>query len=491
MRRKLFSILVFFSLSFSQTTIAVLEFSTEGIGNVSSSALSTIVSREIMKTGEFRLIDRAAMEEILAEQGFSQTGCVSSECLVEVGQMLGVEKMVTGSLSGLGELLILDIQLINVTTGLIENNESIEHFGRIEDIVSPLRKATKSLLIGGEAANEGSFIYFQSNPPGAVIYVDGMKIGSSPITIPVEEESYNITLKAQGYADWSQLVYGKLNETVLVKAEMLELKNSSGGGDSELQTWNYLGISREDYIEFVRMGLNENEWIEKFNPIDMTINDIKIFNKYNIPKKYWADYKINRLSDIHFSVLSKSTIPKDYWIIVSKNNYNISDVEAILRRGLGEKLDECYFVISNFDTPLDKCVSVSNTITHMRYLTENGFIDGNKYNELVKEAGGFFSTMLNDNLGWSVNIDCIEFLIAKKIIKKKDHPKFVKAIAKWKNNLLKDVIWYLSTRKYESANYFTNTTIKDWTESLSVWDYYIINEMNIPPETFVKGKIAY
>ena len=39
------------------------------------------------------------MEQILVEQGFQQSGCTTNECMVEVGKLIGVEKIVSGSIS--------------------------------------------------------------------------------------------------------------------------------------------------------------------------------------------------------------------------------------------------------------------------------------------------------------------------------------------------------------------------------------------------------
>ncbi|SVB17121.1 uncharacterized protein METZ01_LOCUS169975, partial [marine metagenome] len=87
--KRLWIILFLFSQSFSQTTVAVLEFETEGLDNISSSALSSIVRREVRNNKEYLLIDRNMMKAVLEEQGFQQSGCVSSECAVQVGELLG------------------------------------------------------------------------------------------------------------------------------------------------------------------------------------------------------------------------------------------------------------------------------------------------------------------------------------------------------------------------------------------------------------------
>ena len=92
-----FTLLLFIGLSFTQDiTIAVLDFETEGLEGISSNALSAIVRREVRNNKNYRLIDRSMMASVLQEQGFQQSGVCGNECAVEVGQLLGVQKMVTG-----------------------------------------------------------------------------------------------------------------------------------------------------------------------------------------------------------------------------------------------------------------------------------------------------------------------------------------------------------------------------------------------------------
>ena len=142
----------------------MLEFDAEGIDYVFSSALASIVRKEVIKASDYKLVDRNAMNEILAEQGLSQSGCVSSECAVEVGKLLGVQQMIGGTLSALGSLYLLDINIIDVETGEIIKTESVEHIGKIEELISPLRKTVKSML-GGSILNVGeALIYIKSIP---------------------------------------------------------------------------------------------------------------------------------------------------------------------------------------------------------------------------------------------------------------------------------------------------------------------------------------
>ena len=59
---------------------------------------------EINKTGAAILVDRNVVNEVMAEQGYSEAECSSEECAAEVGAMLGVQFMISGALGKLGDL---------------------------------------------------------------------------------------------------------------------------------------------------------------------------------------------------------------------------------------------------------------------------------------------------------------------------------------------------------------------------------------------------
>jgi hypothetical protein len=80
------------------------------------------------------------MESILQEQGFQLSGCTSTECAVEAGKLLGVEKMVTGSVGKIGDLYNINIRLFDVGTGQIENTVSHKHEGSVEDLLDVINQ---------------------------------------------------------------------------------------------------------------------------------------------------------------------------------------------------------------------------------------------------------------------------------------------------------------------------------------------------------------
>ena len=88
----------------AQIPTAVTEFEVKGISQSEASSLTDRLRSELFKFGTFQIIERGLMEEILSEQGFQQTGCVSDECVVEVGKLIGVQQIIGGSISKVGKI---------------------------------------------------------------------------------------------------------------------------------------------------------------------------------------------------------------------------------------------------------------------------------------------------------------------------------------------------------------------------------------------------
>ena len=129
----LLSVLV--SIIFSQKTIAVLDFDANDVSKSNVRALSDRLREELFRTKKYRVLERGLMEEIMKEQKFQLSGCVSTECIVEVGQLTGVQKMVGGSVSKVGSVYSVSSRIIDVETGEISNMSSYDHTGDMGELL--------------------------------------------------------------------------------------------------------------------------------------------------------------------------------------------------------------------------------------------------------------------------------------------------------------------------------------------------------------------
>jgi curli biogenesis system outer membrane secretion channel CsgG len=84
--------------------VGIVDFvnkSSYGAGRLGTSA-SDILTTELFKTGAFILVERAQLKQVLGEQALGQTGVVSAESAAQAGKVLGLNALVTGSISQFG-----------------------------------------------------------------------------------------------------------------------------------------------------------------------------------------------------------------------------------------------------------------------------------------------------------------------------------------------------------------------------------------------------
>ncbi len=128
------------------TMIAVFDLETHDVDKKISRPLTESIRRELVMSGRWEVIDRGNMDKILKEQKLQLSGCVSGQCVVEAGQLLGVGKIVTGSVSIVGKTYYLTLSLINVETGKIENVSEDECRCEVDDLIKSTKRLVKKLL---------------------------------------------------------------------------------------------------------------------------------------------------------------------------------------------------------------------------------------------------------------------------------------------------------------------------------------------------------
>ncbi|MCB9497641.1 MAG: DUF2380 domain-containing protein [Fibrobacteria bacterium] len=106
---------------------------------ISSGDLQTLGTRletEFQKTGKFLILERRNMDAILREQGFQESGaCDNTDCQVQVGQLLGVERIVVGEVGKVGKLLTFNLKMVDVGTGANLRSHALDVRGNMDDLV--------------------------------------------------------------------------------------------------------------------------------------------------------------------------------------------------------------------------------------------------------------------------------------------------------------------------------------------------------------------
>ncbi|HQF53684.1 MAG TPA: CsgG/HfaB family protein [Fibrobacteria bacterium] len=143
-------------------TVAVLPFQSRGLDSNSTRILEDALSDRLAGSGRLRLLERSQIKTVLVEQGFQQSGaCEGSECAVQIGRLLGVERGIVGSVGRLGRTYVLNARLIDIGTGEVVSSSQRSLAGRIDDALTDLVPLVAADLLRsragrGERAKGGS-----------------------------------------------------------------------------------------------------------------------------------------------------------------------------------------------------------------------------------------------------------------------------------------------------------------------------------------------
>ena len=229
-------IVVFFIVSVSLSkdneslNIAVLSLDEHGISKSEVSILTDRLRLELFNTKRFNVMERAKMEEILQEQGFQQSGCVSNECIVEAGKLLGIKLMISGSIGRIGSIYTINLRIINVESAEIEVMHNEDTQASIEELLTIHMKKMAIVLsdkIGTEYRRETyenfGQIYVYTNPLGASINIDNTIIqGITPILLDnITKGRHKIKVK-KGKFFGEEFFECKPNEITNIKIDLKE-----------------------------------------------------------------------------------------------------------------------------------------------------------------------------------------------------------------------------------------------------------------------------
>lgn len=123
----------------NKPAVAIMDF-TGNFRQFTKEDLSAITNRfetELMKTGVYQILERRNIDAILQEQGFQQTGaCNTSECQVQVGQLLGVELFIAGEISQVNDIISMNLKMVDVGSGANQKSHALDIKGDLSTVLS-------------------------------------------------------------------------------------------------------------------------------------------------------------------------------------------------------------------------------------------------------------------------------------------------------------------------------------------------------------------
>ena len=133
-------------------SVAVLDFKVSSAGgqfDYLAEGISEMLITDLSYQHGVKVVERERLSEILEEQGLSLAGVLDNEQAAKIGELLGAQVMILGSLSQVGEQLRLDAHLVRVGTGEAYGGAKVRGQGKAQlfDLVDELAQRIISSLL--------------------------------------------------------------------------------------------------------------------------------------------------------------------------------------------------------------------------------------------------------------------------------------------------------------------------------------------------------
>ena len=132
--KRLWLILFVIPLFAQDETLAIIDFESNGVSKSESKNIVSKIESELIKLSCMQLVERSKIEEVLIEQGFQQSGCTTTECAVEIGQLLGTDQLLIGSVGKIGRIYTINAKIVSVESGEVLTGHEVIAEGGIEEL---------------------------------------------------------------------------------------------------------------------------------------------------------------------------------------------------------------------------------------------------------------------------------------------------------------------------------------------------------------------
>ncbi len=110
----------------TKPVVAVLGIDSKGIIQDSES-VGYMVRLELEKQNYYNVMDKYDVEEGAIKNNIDIKSCFGKSCVVAAGKILGVDKVITGSVESFGEKIVISLKVIDVKTELVEKQDATEY----------------------------------------------------------------------------------------------------------------------------------------------------------------------------------------------------------------------------------------------------------------------------------------------------------------------------------------------------------------------------
>ncbi|MBC8214379.1 MAG: PEGA domain-containing protein, partial [Candidatus Marinimicrobia bacterium] len=219
--------------------VAVVDFENQ-TPNVSNSQLAMVrdqIEIALVQSAKYTMISPNDRDKVLKELKFQNTsGCVEQSCIIELGNALGAQMLVSGSLSQIGDIFILTAKMYSVETGKIYKSATYNKAKALQDVVLQGTISVVAQLTGKlqmisqyepeiiEPQQNVGYLTVNTQPAGIDIKIDGQNthLQTPMINFELSTGTHTVILTSDKYERVAQAVIIEPKKTKEIEIILVE-----------------------------------------------------------------------------------------------------------------------------------------------------------------------------------------------------------------------------------------------------------------------------
>ena len=130
---------------YAKPTLAIMNFDSSGISEDVYNILYNKLWNDIDSIGVFIMVEQHQVYDVLEKYNYDRPECTTRACAIEMGRLVGVKNVITGSFASSGDSTSVQAELIIVRGDSTQFSSAGQHVGKIDGLIPHVQIAALQL----------------------------------------------------------------------------------------------------------------------------------------------------------------------------------------------------------------------------------------------------------------------------------------------------------------------------------------------------------
>ncbi|MDB4968050.1 MAG: hypothetical protein JWN44_3739 [Myxococcales bacterium] len=207
----------------SKPKLAALILKTGSVDEELADNLTEVLISRLARRGDYEIAGKEELKTKLGVDDRAANECINNiGCIGRVGTELGVTRVVVGTLGKRGDDYLYNLNLMDITTGQVENRVfELVAGGKVEPLIAAVQSTADKLFL---PKIEPGGVRVSSETRGAMVYLDDAFMGSTPVRRDgLEPGMHKMRVEKEGHVGWAKDIEVPAGATMEVKVPLAAL----------------------------------------------------------------------------------------------------------------------------------------------------------------------------------------------------------------------------------------------------------------------------